>query len=212
MPPQNARSERPAASIHALLIDERVKAIVRTMIDEPRQPFVIQRLSGVARSTLYTRLGDLVDLEIVDVERISEFPLRVAYGLTDTGRLVFVGGLLAERAHRRRLPFDNGEEPGGLAELVGLLAPIARLPRGSKGRCAFVERNPHGRQRTVCLSADAGKLHVVSASGRNLARASGTAGEWDAALTGGGRHRLNLVGDLGFARRTVASLRAALRV
>jgi hypothetical protein len=181
------------------------------MIDRPRQPSEIQQLAGLARSTLYARLNDLLDIEIIDVARISEFPLRVAYSLTDTGRLALARELLTERSHRRRLAHRNVSDLGGLDELLGLLVPTARLSRGSKGRCEFVERISDGRRLTVCVVADEGKLRLATTRGRCLAHARGTSGEWDAALTDGGRHRLQLVGDVDFARRTVASLRAALR-
>jgi DNA-binding HxlR family transcriptional regulator len=211
LPEARARRESVAAGTAAILIDKRVKAIVRTLVDEPRQPFEIERLSGVARSTLHARLSDLLALGVIDASRLSNFPRRVAYSLTDTGRLVLAGELLAERSHRRRLVAASGNGAVGLDELVGLLAPLARPARALTGRCALVERSADERDRTVCLAVQGGRLLVVPTRAPYSARVRGTSADWDAAMTAGARRGLHLVGDADFARRTIAALRAALR-
>jgi DNA-binding HxlR family transcriptional regulator len=208
---ERARQERAASSAAALLVDERVRAIVRPLADGPRQPFELEALSRVSRSTLYDRLNDLTHLGILETERISGFPLRVGYGLTEIGRVVLAGELLVERTQRRRLHPGRPAAHGGLEELVRLLAPVSRLERTGQGRCTLLERDRNRRSGAVCVVVSGKSLVVGSVHGAPTARVEGVGADWDEALLVGGRVGFRITGDRDIARSVVASLRVTLR-
>jgi len=206
-----ALHERGASNTAAPLGDERVRAIVRALADGPLQPADLERISGVARSTLYTRLGELAAMGVVVVSQIGGFPLRVCYELSDNGRVAVAGELLGERLQRRRLALPESEAGCDLTDLVRLLAPVSRVPRTAEGSCALVEREVDARNGGVWLLARAGRIAVRDRCGRSAAGAEGAPAAWDEVLVAGDCRRLELSGDPVLVRRVLRSLSTAAR-
>lgn len=194
------------------LADERTMAIVRALADGPRRPSELERLGGVARSTIYARLGELTELGVVASDRLSEFPLRVAYRLNDAARAMLAHELLIERRERRVLAREGPGVDAALGPLLRLLAPVSHPATDRGGLCVLVEREPSGRRHTVPLLVRDRRIAVsqLASAVDPRVRFNGASQAWEEALLAGGTHGLRIVGDTVLGGAVMGAFGAAL--
>lgn len=195
-----------------LLADERVRAIVRSLAAGPQRPSQLEQIPSLARSTLYLRLGELTGLGLMISRRISEFPLRMEYCLTPSGRTALANELLIDRHRRRRIVRGDTARESGLLDVLGLLAPVAHLTRGTRGICALEEAEVPEPTPAIQLWVSDG---IVSLSREAVAAApdvhiAAPPRAWDDALLGGETHGLRIAGDRPLAHATLAAMCDAL--
>lgn len=211
--PPRERRRRHAATVPRLLVDERTRAIVRALADGPRRPSELEALRGIVRSTMYARLGELTELGIVASDRLTEFPLRVAYRLNDGTRPVLAHELLIERRERRMLARLGPGVEAALSNVLRLLAPVSRVPGGGSATCVLVEHDPPERAHVVRLIVETGRIALSDPPGPTMAdaRVQATPEEWDDALLSGPTPELRVRGDEDLAHTLVTALGAPLR-
>jgi DNA-binding HxlR family transcriptional regulator len=209
--PREHASSRGAVAPR-LLADERTRRIVLALADGSRRPSEIERLQGIVRSTMYARLSELTALGVLASDRLTEFPLRVAYRLNDAVRPLLAHELLIERQERRILARLGPGVGAALHPLLRLLAPVSHPATGRQGRCVLVEREPSGRANTVRLLVEDRRIAVserVSAAAPDV-RFSGASQAWEEALLAGGTRGLRITGDLALGSAIMAAFSAAL--
>lgn len=200
------------APVLRLLADERTRTLVGALADGPCRPSQLERLLGVGRGPLYTRLAALTTLGMCAPYRFAQFPLRVEYRLSDAGRALFANELLLERQERRRLAGVGPAVGGALSDLLRLLAPISRIARAGTGSCMFVEREPPTPDVSARLVIDDGAIALSEPASpdKHGARVTATPDAWSEALLAGTGDGLKFAGDSRLARAVLASLVSAL--
>jgi DNA-binding HxlR family transcriptional regulator len=206
--------EQPGGRIEEILrlmANTRARSIVQSLADGPRRSCELEEIDGLARSTLYRRLGELSSLGLVKSHRLTEFPLRIEYALAPTGRVALANELLIERERLWRMagvPPSTGSY-ASLVEIVGLLAPLARTSSQLQGCCVFEELTERPPSRTVTVRIE--DTLVVCDAPTADARITGTPPAWDDALLFSRRGRLQIAGEAHLARAALAAIRAGLR-
>jgi DNA-binding HxlR family transcriptional regulator len=199
--------------IPRLLSDGRIRTVVRELASGPRRPCQLDQLPGLARSTLYLRLGHLADLGFLTRRRVTEFPLRTEYSLTKIGRVALAHELLIDRERHSRIATTapSIELNSSLEDILRLLAPLALLPAGLRGLCTLEELSARSPPRKISLSIN----DVIRVGGKSVASPSvlvaGTLATWDDALLSGSHRGLEIVGDVRIATITLAAISATLR-
>jgi hypothetical protein len=173
----------------------------------------LETLRGIARSTLYARLGELAAHGIVASERLPEFPLRVAYRLNDARRPALAHELLIERRERRMLARLGPRAGAELSSVLRLLAPLARVPGAGSATCVLVEHEPPAPAHLARVIVENERIALSDPPGPILAeaRVHATPGDWDDALLAGPTPQLGIRGDENLAHTVVAALGAPLR-
>lgn len=195
-----------------LLADEWTRVIVRVLADGPRRPSELERLGGIARSTMYARLSQLTALGVVASDRLTEFPLRVAYRLNDAARAMLAHELLIERQERRVFARAGPGVDAALGSLLCLLAPVSHLATDRRGRCVLVEHEPSGRTHTVPLLVRDRRIAVsdLASAVDPRVRFNGASRAWEDALLAGGTDGLRVVGDAVLGGAVMGAFGAAL--
>jgi DNA-binding HxlR family transcriptional regulator len=105
--------------------------------------------------------------------------------LTTSGRVLTAIAFDVARVEWAALQLDGPPAQSTLGEFLGLLAPLAVVPRGISGVCRLVERYPRAPSQTVWLHLGDRAMTVTDAAGATTpdVRASGTPPAWDHALT-----------------------------
>lgn len=203
-----------AAAVPRLLADERTRTIVRALADGSRRPSELETLQGIVRSTMYARLNELAALGVVATERVTEFPLRVAYRLNDAARAALAHELLIVRRERRTLAQLGPGVEASLSNVLRLLAPVSRMPDDSSATCVLAEHEPPERAHAVRLIVENGRIALSDPPGPIMADARVRAApeDWDDALLAGPSPVLRIRGDESLAHTVVTALGAPLRV
>jgi DNA-binding HxlR family transcriptional regulator len=206
------RRRRHAGAPPRLLVDEGTRAIVRALADGPRRPSELETLRGIVRSTMYARLGELTAHGIVASDRLTEFPLRVAYRLNDAARAMLAHELLIERQERRILARTGPGVDAALDSLLRLLAPVSRPATDRGGFCVLVEREPSGRTHAVPLLVRDRRIAVseLASAVDPRVRFNGASRVWEDALLAGGTRGLRIVGDTVLGGAVMGAFGAAL--
>jgi len=210
--PQDAHG--PLARISELLAEERVKSIVRALSGGPLQPSELEQRLSIPRSTLHARLRALAEVGLLRHHERSSFPHIVEYGLTDPGRVVSARRILTDRRQSRELEPDGPQRVEELPDVLRLLAPVSRPPRGVAGTCALRKRQHFKRTLELWIVARAGRLELCeqgSPPSEPAATIAAGSSEWDDALLIGGDHELRVSGDGALAEAVLGALRDALR-
>ncbi len=202
-----------AAAVPRLLADERTRTIVRALADGSRRPSELETLQGIVRSTMYARLNELTALGVVATERITEFPLRVAYRLNDAARPVLAHELLIVRRERRTLARLGPGAEASLSNVLRLLAPISRMPDDSSATCVLAEHEPPEDVHAVRLLVENKRIALSDIPNSTLAdaRVQVAPEDWDDALLAGPPSKFQVRGDESLARTVVTALGAPLR-
>jgi DNA-binding HxlR family transcriptional regulator len=206
------RADGRGAAAPRVLADVRTRTIVLALADGSRRPSELEQLRGIVRSTLFVRLGELRALGIVTSARGAEFPLRVEYRLSESGRRSLANELLIERQERRKLARAGPGVDAALGSLLRLLAPVSHPATDRRGLCVLVEREPSGQTRTIRLRVEDRRVEVSELAGsvEPDVRFSAASEAWEEALLAGGTHGLRMVGDLALGRAVMAAFGAAL--
>jgi hypothetical protein len=197
-----------------LLAEQRVKSIVRALSGDPLQPSELERRLKIPRSTLYARLRLLAEVGLLRHGERTSFPRIVEYGLTDPGRVVSARRILTDRRQRRELAPDGHQRGEELADVLRLLAPVARAPAEVEGTCALRKRRPHRRALELWIVARGGRLELCEQGppqSRPAASITASSPSWDDALLSGVADGLRVSGDRTLAEAALEALRETLR-
>jgi DNA-binding HxlR family transcriptional regulator len=159
-----------------LVSDQCVRIVLGALAAGPLQPSALEQLAGVAHSTLYARLASLIRVHMIAKRQLSEFPPRVAYRLTDIGRVLYARALLMDREQKRMLAAEVPEPEAGLPALVGVLAPVARMPADTEGVCMLAEESPAPPPLAAWLCAAGGSIVTLLPRPAAAATASASGG------------------------------------
>jgi len=207
----SSRAGGREADLLRLMNDARTRVIVDSLARGPQRACRLEELRGLARSTLYRRLGELTELGVVSSHRVTQFPLRIEYSLTATGRVTLAHELLIERErHRRMGATSQAGTPTSLDDLVQLLAPLTHMRRGAHGVCRVEELVTDGLDRAGNILAGDTLVHAPDTIAPD-ARIAGTPSAWDNALLLADSRRLTIAGDRRLGRAVLSALEAPLR-
>jgi DNA-binding HxlR family transcriptional regulator len=166
-----ARRGAPGTLALRLLADERARAIMRALADEPLRPLDLEHLPGVGRSATRRRLGPLV---LGGILMRTHEDGQVRYALTPGARRLGLVKMLAARWEwqwaRPDYPLPAWDLPGQLR----LLAPVTPVPNSLAGVCR-VHIDSHGTHQTVDLAARGGKLAALPFTPQHPPHAAGHA-------------------------------------
>lgn len=195
-----------------LLSDRRTQAILLALAEGPRRPCELESLPGIARSTLFLRLGELKTVGVVLARELSQFPLRIAYGLSERGRVALADALLSERRQQRVLA--TGTTGAKLGDLLRCVAPITHVDRAHAGLCVLIEQDTVELDPPVRMLVAGEDMVVLDESELPPSRAAvsiaGRPERWERALITGSTDGMNLEGDRDLAAAVLTGLSLAL--
>jgi hypothetical protein len=197
-----------------LLADPRTQAILLALADGPHRPCELEQLPGISRSTLFLRLNELKAIGILLACELSRFPLRIAYGLSGSGRVALTSALLGERRQRRMLAATGPS--ADLSDLLRCLAPVCSVDRTCEGLCVLSELEPEAPATAVRLLVADQRIEVLSEldAAHDVAVVSVAArpGIWERALVTGDSDGLEIEGAHEIAVSVLQALSGALSI
>jgi DNA-binding HxlR family transcriptional regulator len=167
------RRHAPGARALRLLADERARAIVRTLADEPLRPIELERrLPGVGRSATRRRLGPLV---LDGILTRTEENGQVRYALSASARRL---GLIKTLAAHWEWQWAKPSHPRPAWDVPGLLqllAPATRIPESLAGVCRLGIEARGMPRADIYLVAQNGKLAALPLAPEHPPHAAGHA-------------------------------------
>ena len=186
----------PDARALDLVGDKWMLLIVRDLSAGPRRCTELQRmLPGIASEPLRARLKAMVARGLLTRRRYREFPPRVEYELTASGRaLLPVLGAIARWGYAWTWTAPREGERIDIGAIVRLTPGLVALPPDICGVATFVVELDATRRSSYTLTVDGGRVSIADGEAANAeVRVSGSQERWVAALAPDGDARSLLI-------------------